>query len=261
MMSTAQKEALKARVIAARRYWHPFHEALLELSPEYLEAYLNYNNAPFVSKHIEQKVCELIYVAIDASVTHLYASGMARHMGFAFEHGATDAEILETIQLTMLTTHMTHEAGIPMLVEELRKVDPDIDAKLAELTPEQAELKASFIEATGYWPACGDALFRFAPDFVTSFLAYRSIPWSQGPLPPKIKALISLAVCAAPTTVNEAGMRAHIQAALHHGATPEEIADVLQLASAISTHTCTIAVPALLETRAAAAARKDGAAT
>ena len=92
-----------------------------------------------------------------------------------------------------------------------------------------------------------------APDFVDGFLGYRSIAWTAGPLAPKIKEFIGLAVCAAPTCLHEAGIRGHIRRALQHGATKEEISEVLQLASAISIHTCTHAVPALVD---AAAGRK-----
>jgi alkylhydroperoxidase/carboxymuconolactone decarboxylase family protein YurZ len=227
---------------------------LLDLSPDYLAAYLGYNHAPFEAANLDPKVCELIYVAVDGSVTHLYESGMARHMGFARKAGATDEEIMETIQLTMLTTHLTHDTGVPILLDEMERAGK---ALATGLSPEEQAAKDAYIAATGDWPSYGDALFRLAPHFVTSFLAYRAIPYGQGPLPAKVKEFICLAVCAAPTMLHEAGMRRHIRAALRHGATPQEISDVLQLASAISTHTCTFAVPALVATRAEAEAETD----
>ena len=42
---------------------------------------------------------------------------------------------------------------------------------------------------------------------------------------------------------------------LEYGATPQEIAEVLQLAGAIAIHTCTIGIPAVLEAAAAAPSR------
>ena len=52
--------------------------------------------------------------------------------------------------------------------------------------------------------------------------------------------------------LNEPGIRRHIRLALAHGATPEEISEVLQLASAIAIHTCTLAVPGLMDADQAA---------
>jgi alkylhydroperoxidase/carboxymuconolactone decarboxylase family protein YurZ len=62
-----------------------------------------------------------------------------------------------------------------------------------------------------------------------------------------IKRFIGLAVCASPSLLYAPGMRLHIRQALDQGATREEISEVLQLASAIAIHTCTYAVPALVE--------------
>jgi alkylhydroperoxidase/carboxymuconolactone decarboxylase family protein YurZ len=41
-------------------------------------------------------------------------------------------------------------------------------------------------------------------------------------------------------------MRFHIRRALAEGATREELAEVLQLAGAISIHSCSIGIPALM---------------
>lgn len=56
-----------------------------------------------------------------------------------------------------------------------------------------------------------------------------------------------MAVNAAPTLLHREGVRRHMRAAIRHGATAGEIADILQLASAIAVHVCTYGVPALLD--------------
>jgi hypothetical protein len=45
----------------------------------------------------------------------------------------------------------------------------------------------------------------------------------------------------------EPGLRQHIQNALRHGATREEIMEVYELTSVLGIHTCTLGVPVLLE--------------
>lgn len=243
---------LKARVIEARGYWHPFHEGLLTLAPEYLEAYLAFQDAPARSGRLEPKVREFVYIAVDGAVSHLYTSGLKRHVEMALAKGATPAEVLEVIQLAMLSAHAPHELGLRILVEEMTAAGLQQETLARPLSDDEAERKRRHIEATGRWPACGDALFRLAPDFVDAFLAYEAIPYRSGPLPPKIKDLVLIAVSAAPTALDAASTRTYIRSALRNGATGEEIAEVLQLASAISIHTCTAAVPALVEASGAA---------
>src|SRR5262249_39074944 len=90
-------------------------------------------------------------------------------------------------------------------------------------------------------------ILKLAPEFAEGFLGYGEISWEAGPLPAKIKAFVGLAVCASPALLYAPGIRRHIRLALDHGATPREISEVLQLASAIAIHTCTLAVPGLTD--------------
>lgn len=251
MAGSVDREALKQAVIAERGYWHPFHEGLLQLHPEFLRAYLDFVAAPWKSRHLEPKVREFVYIAIDGSVTHLYERGLRRHIERALDLGATQAEVLQVIELTCSMGHNTHELGMSVLLEEMKQASPAVGAEIARLTPEERRLKDEFIAATGHWPDCGDAVLKFAPEFVGGFLRFRSVAWNAGPLAPKVKEFIGLAINAAPTSLHEAGVRSHIRRALQHGATPEEISEVLQLASAIAIHTCTVAAPALVEAVAA----------
>lgn len=238
-----EKAALKQRIIDARGYWSPFHDGLMELSPTYLEGYLVYQDAPARAGNVSARMIEFIYIAVDASVTHLYTTGLARHIARALELGATKAEVLEVIQLTMLTSHFSHEIGLAALAEEMATRGIGGDARAAGEVVRRT--KEAFVAATGSWPQAADTMSEVAPHLVEPYLSYASIPWKDGPLPAKDKALILLAVCVAPTTRHASGVRENIRKALDHGATPAEIADVIHLASAISIHTCTAAIPAI----------------
>ncbi|MHB2267136.1 carboxymuconolactone decarboxylase family protein [Aliihoeflea sp. PC F10.4] len=243
-----EAQQLRSKVESLRGYWHPFHHGLLEMAPDYLRAYLDYQHAPMRSQHLEPKVCEFIYIAVDAAVSHLYEKGTERHIAMALEKGATPEEILEVIQLTVLSSHSTLDAGMSILAEELGRAGRGHE--LRPLTPAEEEIKQAYIARTGSWPESADHLFRFAPHFVRAFLAYGEIPYRDGPLPPKIKAFIGIALNASPVAPQLETLRRHIRRALDESASPEEICDVLQLASAIAIHSCTIAVPALMKARA-----------
>jgi alkylhydroperoxidase/carboxymuconolactone decarboxylase family protein YurZ len=235
------RQKLKADVIAARNYWHPFHEGLVELCPEFLAAYLAFQDGPAREGHLEPKVREFIYIAIDGAVSHLYASGLRRHIEDALRAGATKEEVLQVIMLaTAAQGQLPNAKGHAILLEEMRAVAPVLSAA------QQARKKAS-IAKTGTWPEAGDAVLATSPQFAEGFLGYGEVAWTAGPLLAKVKAFIGLAVCASPALLYEPGMRRHIRLALDHGATKEEISEVLALASAIAVHTCTYAVPALVE--------------
>ncbi len=243
MKPTIDLDELKKEVLTHRGYWHPFHEGLLDLSPQFLEAYLQFQSAPWQSKHLAPKVREFIYIAVDGSVAHLYESGARRHIEQALKLGATKEEVIQVILLaTCESAHQTHTTAMPILVEELNAAGEDT----ADLNNDERRIKEQFVAIVGTWPDGADALMKIAPDFIDGFLSYRSIAWAAGPLEPKVREFIGLAVSASPALLDAKGIRAHIRRALQLEATKEEISEVLQLASAISIHTCTICVPALV---------------
>lgn len=115
------------------------------------------------------------------------------------------------------------------------------------LSPEQKKLRDEFIEARGYWNSFWDGLLELDPNFFSAYLHFSGVPWRTGPLEPKIKELIYIAVDAATTHLYEPGLRQHIKNALKYGATREEIMEVLELVSVLGIHACTMGVPVLME--------------
>ena len=236
-MTTIDKAALKAEIMQERGYWARFHDVLLDNNPEFLKAYVQFQAAPTRSKVLEQKLCEFIYIAVDASVNHMYERGARRHMGFALKAGATKEELLQVLLLTtVVAAHQPIDTGMAILAEELGEASPT-------LSPAQKTAREGYTEATGYWPAAGNLLLARSPEFAEAYMAYGKSVWATGPLDRKYKELIALAVCAAPTALFESGMQRHIRGALAAGASAEEISAVLQLSAAISVHTCTIGIP------------------
>jgi alkylhydroperoxidase/carboxymuconolactone decarboxylase family protein YurZ len=242
-MDEATRARLKAEVVAARRYWAPFHEGLLERDPAFLEAYLGFLHGPWRRGALAPKVREFIYVAADLSCAHLYATGAKRHMQFAMEAGATPDELLEVIELAATLGSWTARRGLAILGEELarRNAAPPPDA--AGL----AALRARHEALLGGWPDDLDAIFALAPDYVAAAVEFMTCPRRTGPLDRRTVEFVGLALCASPATLFEPGMRWHIRRALAEGATHEELGEVLQLAGAIAIHSCSIGVPALME--------------
>ena len=232
-------EALKNSVLEARGYWHPFHEGLLQLDPAYLRAYLEFQDAPARSGILPPKVREFVYIAADGAVSHLYVPGLARHIEMALEKGASSGEVMEVIQLTMLTTFDSFEAGMDALALELAARGH------TEVAATDSELRARHEQTVGYWPAFADQLARHAPHLLEPLLAYETLPYSSGHLEPKVREFVRIAVHASPVGPQPIPLRRAVGRALDAGATATEISEVLQLTSAIAVHTCTFAIPAL----------------
>ena len=111
---------------------------------------------------------------------------------------------------------------------------------------------------TADWNPMWDMLEEMDPNYLEAFLAFRSVPQTQGPLPQKVKEFIFIAINAATTHLWAPGVRRHIQNALREGATKEEILEVIQLTSIMGIHSIALAAPILAEESAAWEASQTG---
>lgn len=243
---TPEQERMKEQFIRNRGYWNAFWDGLLLLSPDFFNAYLEFSSIPWKTGVLEPKVKEFIYIAIDASTTHLYEPGLRIHIQNALKYGATKEEIMEVYQLTSVLGMHTFTMGMPVFLEEMRAAGrgSEIDVPLDE---RRTALRAAFERNRGYWNEFWDGLLKLDPDFFAAYLEFSSIPWRHGRLEPKVKEFIYIAIDAATTHLYEPGLRIHIRNALKYGATKEEIMEVYQLTSVLGMHTCTMGVPVLLE--------------
>jgi alkylhydroperoxidase/carboxymuconolactone decarboxylase family protein YurZ len=99
----------------------------------------------------------------------------------------------------------------------------------------------------GDWNPLWEQFKEVDPDFLEAYLAFRSVPQSQGPLEQKYKELILIAINAATTHLYGPGVRRHIQNALKAGATMPEILETIQLTTVMGIHSCNLAIPILME--------------
>lgn len=100
---------------------------------------------------------------------------------------------------------------------------------------------------SGDWNPMWETLGNASPDFLEAYLQLRSVPFKQGPLEPKVKELIMIAINAATTHLYAPGVRRHIRNALTLGATGGEILEAIQLTTLLGIHACNLAVPILDE--------------
>lgn len=92
-----------------------------------------------------------------------------------------------------------------------------------------------------------ERLRELDPGFLEVAEALIAVPERGGRLEPKVRELVHVAIDAAATHLDEEGVRLHIRRAIEHGATGEEVLEVLQLTSTLGVHAANVGVPLMFE--------------
>lgn len=251
MTLSPEQERLKQEFIDVRGTWGESWEAILRLDQEFLRAYLGFSAVPWRKNHLEPKVKELIYVAIDAAATHLYLPGVHQHVKAAFAQGATPAEVMEVLELASTLGIHAMNIGVPILVEVLE--EKGLREGPGELSAVQQELKEEFTKIRGYWHSFWDEMLELDPEMFAAYTDLSSVPWHHGTLEPKVKEFVYIAFDTAATHLYVKGLKLHIENAIGYGATGQEILEVMEIASVLGIHAATSAAPIVLEEAEAAA--------
>lgn len=110
-------------------------------------------------------------------------------------------------------------------------------------------------EPAGPWDAVAlTMLDDWDPGWAHACRAMSVNPWAGTVLPRPFVELVSVAVSVACTNLDRVGTRRHIRAALDAGATREQVLTIVQMASVMAIHSCSLGAPILLEEAAAAGA-------
>lgn len=96
-----------------------------------------------------------------------------------------------------------------------------------------------------------EAIAAADPEWLEAFLAMGTKPRLSNVLDAKTWELIAIAVDASCTHLYGPGVRRHIRKALEVGATPQEIAAVLEGVAVLGIHSCALGFPILAEEVAA----------
>ncbi len=115
-----------------------------------------------------------------------------------------------------------------------------------------AALREAWTEVHGPPNEAAEELLRLNPGYFARVLDFTAHAWRHGPLEPKIKALVMLAVDSAASHLNGPGAADDVRRALALGATTAEVLETLELTSTMGIHAANTGVPILLEELAAA---------
>lgn len=256
MADDERRQALKARFdsLLGPEAFHPGWSSLLAVSPELFNASVSLASVPRQKGFLSPKVQALVSLAVDGAATHLYEPGIRHHVASAIKEGATAAEIVEVIELSSTLGIHACNIGVPLLVEVLREEGLHEHDITKEFDERQEQLRREFTEKRGYWHAFWEDFLRLDPEFFGAYLEFSAVPWTKevdgkkgGALEPKIKELIYCAFDAASTHLYVPGLKLHMKNALGYGASPQEIVEVLEIATLLSLHTAHVAAPIIQE--------------
>jgi alkylhydroperoxidase/carboxymuconolactone decarboxylase family protein YurZ len=97
-----------------------------ELSPEWVEAFVGMGVGLWSEPVLPELWIELLCIAGDAEVTHMFAPGTQRHIQNALALGATREQILAALQTAGLIGIESCELGVPILDEEVEIFEWDV---------------------------------------------------------------------------------------------------------------------------------------
>jgi alkylhydroperoxidase/carboxymuconolactone decarboxylase family protein YurZ len=230
--SPPQTGPLEDAVLDRLREWDPgWAKQLLEVSAN-----------PWTNGVLPRKTVELIGLAVSAACTNLDPDGTRRHIRGALEAEASREEILMVLRMASLLSIHTCSLAAPILLEEAKAAGVQPIPKDSGATPICDKMKAA-----GQWNTAWDPFFELDPVWTEAFITAGAPVYVGGILSPKLAELLSIAFDASVTHMYAPGTRRHIKAALKHGATIEEIMEVLKICVAEGVQACNIAVPVLAE--------------
>jgi alkylhydroperoxidase/carboxymuconolactone decarboxylase family protein YurZ len=108
-------QQIKDDFIRDRGYWTEQREMLARLAPDYFVSYMALSSAPSKSGILTPKERELVYIAIDCSITHMHEPGLRTHIRNALKHGASRDEILAVFQLVSTLGTNSYVAGTALM--------------------------------------------------------------------------------------------------------------------------------------------------
>lgn len=109
--------------IRAAGQWNSAWDPFLRLDANWTELFMAVGVGIYSAELFSPKEVELLSIALDASVTHLYVPGIRRHIRAALDAGARVAEVVAVLQLCVSQGVQSCNLAIPILADELDEPD------------------------------------------------------------------------------------------------------------------------------------------
>jgi len=217
-----------------------FYEPFVRDSPETAIAFHRYLRALEDSSTLDVRLLHLIWMGVDALVTHLFEPGAKAHARAAVAHGATSQQLFEVLCIACAVSNRTCELMVPMLAEELERAGHARTA--SSLTAEQLDVKDRFIARDGYWTDAMELSMLLLPEYFPKMLELGHSLVGDSALQPVERALVFFSLSASPPILDAEGARRHVRRALELGATPDDVRSALQANAGLGAHAFAVGV-------------------
>jgi alkylhydroperoxidase/carboxymuconolactone decarboxylase family protein YurZ len=223
--------------------WGPALDLLRQWDPFWADTCVQMTTNPWTTGVLPRKFIELVGVGLNAACTNLNADGTRRHIRAALEAGATRDEIVFVLKCASVMSLHSCSLGAPILLEEAKAAG----VKPTERATTPATPACDKMKAIGQWNAAWDPLYALDPVWTDEFMATGIGIYAGGVMTAKEIELLSIAFDASYTHMYAPGTRRHIQGALNHGATTEEVMEVLKLCVVQGVQACNLGLPILAD--------------
>ncbi len=232
-ISDSDRAAIRAEFMRERGYWRAWTETLLQEHPAFVRAYAAYAGHPARHGPLSERLIELIYVALDASASHLFEPGLRTHMARALELGVQPAELFDVL-------HLVAAQGLDGVTQAAAMLAEECGADL---------------NGTGDDPL--SVLHALDPDYACAVRAFLALPSPGQGLSPAEKCLLRAALAACFTAHHPRALRRHLREGLDLGLTPAELLQAIQLGGHLAVHGTALGVQVYAGLRHPAPAATD----
>jgi alkylhydroperoxidase/carboxymuconolactone decarboxylase family protein YurZ len=230
---------VRERFIARRGFWSEIWDPVAAYDPGFVAGYLELSTVVTDKGNLDPLLRELLAIANDSVATHQYEAGLRIHIRGARRLGATPAQIVAVLELATTIGVQAALLGNRVLAE-VREVDSRAPADAAALADE-------FRGVHGYWSEHWQRLLDQDPEYFTAYLALTRDWSARREIAPKDRELILTGINVATTHLHADAARAHVSAALDHGASVEEVIAIFECASGLGVHSVTFGAEILAD--------------
>ncbi|MBT2336642.1 carboxymuconolactone decarboxylase family protein [Variovorax paradoxus] len=203
---------------------------LRSASPTAYAAAERFWQSAFTGTALSLRMKELVLVALHGTVTALDSEGVRRHVERALAAGASRHDVLDVLITIVGAANHALYFAVPVLMRELKAAGHP-QAEVPPVTPRAQAIKDEFVRTRGFWNEQRDAIVRMMPEYFGALSQVSTESWTNGPLTPKERELLCIAIDCSVTHMYEPGLVIHIRNAIKNGAGREEILEVFHLAS------------------------------
>lgn len=243
---TPRQEEVRREFHRRRGYWAKDWDILNRLDVDFMDAYTNLS--AYAKEHgsgtLDEITREFVYIATCASVTHSFVIGIVNHTRQALRAGATPAQLMAVFEVLTGMGIVSWN----LAVEALEDVRPGSTVRRPVDEARMAGIRELYAEIFGGWDDEAEAWVRADPEFYEVYLQLIEVPRLRSTaITPRQAALVSLAANACVTHMDRQALRRDVAAALHHGATVDEVLEVCAIITGIGVHALSLGIPALVD--------------